>query len=144
MRSCSDQKTTTMNGAGNRADLSEKSFLKRRGLEGGWSIIKRFGECCTAHGFPPEIYARLFGSGAQYIFTFCNCGRVGMGSLKWGSPPYSSNSKCLSSGNETLLWVTEHSLPCLQLWLSDSQNRLCRYQIIPPSHFEGEGRVEIN
>ena len=50
-----------MNGAGNRADLSEKSFLKRRGLEGGWSIIKRFGECCTAHGFPPEMYARLRG-----------------------------------------------------------------------------------
>ena len=139
MRFCSYQKTT-MNEAGNREDLWGLLSIEKI----GWSLIKRFGECCTAHGFPPEIYARLLGSGAQYIFTFCNCGRVGMGSLNWGSPPYSSNSKRLSSGNETLLWVTEHSLPCLQLWLSDSQNRLCRYQIIPPSHFEGEGRVEIN
>lgn len=82
MRFCSYQKTT-MNEAGNREDLWG---LLRKEYREDWMELNKalWGMLHALHEFPPEIYARLRGSRAQYIFTFCNCGRVVDGVMELG------------------------------------------------------------
>ena len=76
------------NGAGNRADLSEKSFLKRRGLEGGWSIIKRFGECSMNCMSSPQKYMHGCVAPGRNIFSlFATVVAWWMGSWNWGFLP---------------------------------------------------------